>query len=102
MEEFEVERIIDKKIGLDEKLYYKIKWRHYTLSEATWEPIDNCLGCAQAISDFEREEYYKSAIRIRQKVAKKSQNWKDHGFPIRSETQIDGEVIWKARYNNAH
>ena len=62
MEEFEVERIIDKKIGLDEKLYYKIKWRHYPLSEATWEPIDNCLGCAQAISDFEREEYYKSRL----------------------------------------
>ena len=40
MEEYEVEKIIDKRI-INGKLEYKIKWVGYPMSQCTWEPIRN-------------------------------------------------------------
>ena len=49
--EYQVERILDKKI-VNEKVHYLIKWVGYDLLDATWEPIDN-LNCPRKIDDFE-------------------------------------------------
>lgn len=89
MVEFEVERIVDKKIGKDQKLYYKIKWKNYPLNEATWEPIDNCLGCAQAISDFECEEFIKN--NLCQKRRRSLQSSVDTGCDDKSESDNEKE-----------
>ena len=51
--EFEVERILDKK-SKKGKLYYRVKWKDYPLSEATWEPKENLKNAKAAILFFER------------------------------------------------
>ena len=49
--EYQVERILDKKM-VNDKVHYLIKWVGYDLLDATWEPIDN-LNCPRKIDDFE-------------------------------------------------
>src|SRR4051795_730229 len=43
--EYEVERILDKRIRYN-KLQYLVKWKGYNLKDATWEP-NSFLGNAQ-------------------------------------------------------
>ena len=50
---FEVEKILDKKIQGGET-YYKVKWLGYSISEASWEPIDNLSGAPDIIKRYEK------------------------------------------------
>ncbi|KRY70997.1 Chromobox -like protein 5 [Trichinella pseudospiralis] len=49
---FEVEAILDKRTGEDGGELYKVMWRGYPISEATWEPVENLGGCADLIRAF--------------------------------------------------
>lgn len=50
--EFEVEAILDSRIRR-KKLEYLIKWKGYSVSENSWETIDNVLpGAAEMVNDF--------------------------------------------------
>ncbi|KRZ58499.1 Chromobox -like protein 6 [Trichinella nativa] len=49
---FEVEAILDKRTGEDGEELYKVMWRGYPISEATWEPVENLGGCADLIRAF--------------------------------------------------
>ena len=54
--EFEVERIIDKRIrriGRLDRPEYLVKWKGYDNYENTWEPIANLSGARRLVREFE-------------------------------------------------
>ena len=51
-EEFEVESILDKRI-IHGKIQYRVKWKNYQESEATWEPEENLTNCKTLIDKFQ-------------------------------------------------
>ena len=52
-EEYEVERILDKKI-ISGTVHYLVKWKGYNISESTWEPKQNLKNCARMLWCFEK------------------------------------------------
>jgi hypothetical protein len=50
--EYEVERIIDKKIKHG-KPYYMIKWKGYPSSDNSWEPLRHLEHCDDLVQAFE-------------------------------------------------
>lgn len=51
--EYEVDRILDKRMR-DGIMVYKIQWKGFPASEATWEPVENLQKCKDMISEFEK------------------------------------------------
>ena len=62
-EEFEVERILDKKRMKSNdgktRVYYLIKWKGYDSSFNTWEPGSNLGNAKEAIKEFEQKQKQK-------------------------------------------
>lgn len=58
-DKYEIEDILDKKI-VNNIAYYKIFWKGYSITDATWEPMDRLLedDCAEAIRSFEQSTYF--------------------------------------------
>lgn len=54
MGEYEVERVIGRKNGVNGR-EYQVKWRGYPLSESTWEPENNLKTCKDLIQDYDRK-----------------------------------------------
>ena len=52
--EFEVDRVIGKKIGARNRLEYLVQWKGYGSFDATWEPAENLKYAKQAVQSFER------------------------------------------------
>ncbi len=52
--EYEIEKIIDKRIKLNGKVEYKIKWLGYGDSESSWEPADQLYNAKEAIEEYEK------------------------------------------------
>jgi hypothetical protein len=46
-EDYEVEKVLQERGGK-----YRVKWKGYPLSEATWELAENLFGCADLIAEF--------------------------------------------------
>jgi hypothetical protein len=64
--EYEVEKIMGKRLGRDKQMEYLIMWKGYPASEATWESSD-IVEDLQALDEFEEEckvEDKSRAIRI--------------------------------------
>jgi hypothetical protein len=60
-EDFEVERIIGKRVR-NGRAEYHVKWADYDEAEATWEPADNVeLGARDAVDEFEEQQQSGSA-----------------------------------------
>jgi transposase InsO family protein len=55
-EEYEVEKVIDKKDEEGEK-YYLVKWKGYDSSANTWEPLKNLIHCRERIKEFESKRW---------------------------------------------
>ena len=56
---FEVERVVEKRFDSNGKSNYLIKWKGYDEKDNTWEPRDN-LDCNDLIDEFERVRREKS------------------------------------------
>ena len=53
---YEVEKILGKK-KIGTKIYYKVQWKGYPLSEATWEPLSNLSSARELIKEYRRHEF---------------------------------------------
>ena len=53
IEPYTVDKILDKKI-VKGKVIYKVKWKNYSLSQCTWEPIENFID-KSVVNDFEKQ-----------------------------------------------
>ena len=53
-EEYEVERILDKKM-INETVHYLVKWKRYNISESTWESKMNLRNCVWMLQQFEKK-----------------------------------------------
>jgi len=58
-EEYEVEKILDKRVEKGGYTEYLVKWRNYEEGENTWEPVDNLGDAEKAIKLFEKELEFK-------------------------------------------
>ena len=52
-EEYEVERILGKKI-ISGTVHYLVKWKEYTISESTWKSKQNLKNCTRTLWCFEK------------------------------------------------
>uniref|UniRef100_A0A914VRB2 Chromo domain-containing protein n=1 Tax=Plectus sambesii TaxID=2011161 RepID=A0A914VRB2_9BILA len=57
---YEVERIVKRRYRRG-KMEYKVKWKGYDVSDATWEPAENLIECKEAIAEFESKLKTKSS-----------------------------------------
>ena len=55
-EEYEVEDILDKRI-IKRKTQYLVKWKGYSLHDATWEPVEHLGNAEDVILHFESMEH---------------------------------------------
>lgn len=53
--EYSVQSIIGKKLHR-RSIFYKVHWKGYRKSEATWEPMPNLRNCKELIKKFEKKE----------------------------------------------
>ena len=61
-EEYEVERIIDKRTRQG-KVKYLVKWLGYEHCDNTWEPVTN-LYCPKLIQEYEHRHHQKTKKRL--------------------------------------
>ena len=60
-EEYEVEKILDKRVNKTGFTEYLVKWRSFDdPEENTWEPVDNLGDADKAIKLFEKEQEVKT------------------------------------------
>lgn len=64
-EEFIIERIVKMKFDGGRELFY-IKWKGYSHSDNTWEPIENLDNCPAILSEFLVDEEVKHCDKIEQ------------------------------------
>lgn len=55
-DEYEVERILDKRRGAKDSYEYLVQWRGYSAEDNTWEPAHNVANAAKAIADYEQRQ----------------------------------------------
>lgn len=60
-DEYEVEDVIDKQI-VGDKIYYKVFWKGYDISESTWEEKNNLENCMDLVNQFETKRATKHPI----------------------------------------
>merc|ERR1719209_1873703 len=59
-EEYEVEKILEKRVQKGGYTEYLVKWRNYDdPEENTWEPLDNLAEAEKAIKVFEKDQEVK-------------------------------------------
>ena len=95
MDEYEVEKIIDKRY-INGKLEYKIKWVGYPMSECTWEPVRNLANVKPMIKEFENSIFEmndkQNKLTDYYLIGKKRENNNDSSF--------DDEIYQKNEYRN--
>jgi hypothetical protein len=69
--EFEVEKVLDERGGK-----FKVKWRGFPLSEATWEPMDHLRNAPELVAAFRDENKKKAAQKKKLNEKKKKKKKK--------------------------
>jgi len=77
-EQFQVERIIKKRITADGGTEYFLKWKGYTEDDNTWEPSSN-LDCQDLIDAFEEDLKKKEKEKEKQKPNKATPSGRGRG-----------------------
>lgn len=117
--EYEVERILKKRVMKDGSVEYLVEWKDYKESESTWEPMENMRKSKVLVRRFEREEEKKKSakpLRVKQEVVPKREWKEEESRPflgkgsfeegdrvkrilrvIRSGAYIDVFVTWQER-----
>lgn len=75
---YEVERIVDKKIVYGNVRYY-IKWKGFPKSSNTWEPAEN-LNCSKLVAMYEKKNAHKKLV------------WNPKPVRILDSQEIDNQV----------
>ncbi|CAF4598235.1 unnamed protein product [Rotaria sp. Silwood1] len=55
-EDYDVEKIVSKRINGKGRIFYLIKWKGYSTAYNTWEPKDHVANCQDLIKEFEAGE----------------------------------------------
>ncbi|KAG5678650.1 hypothetical protein PVAND_008306 [Polypedilum vanderplanki] len=67
--QYEVEAVVGKRITIEGKIEYLLKWKNYSNKSNTWEPSEN-LNCTKLIRNYEmnvlkkNEEHDKQIVYI--------------------------------------
>jgi hypothetical protein len=66
-EEYEVEKIVDKRaiLGRSDEYEYNVKWKGYPDSDNTWEPVATLQNAIKVIVDYERKVEKKNKIKVK-------------------------------------
>ena len=88
--EYSVERIIDKRCGRNGKISYLIKWEGFDNSDNSWEPIEN-LYCTDLIQAFENN----LKVNMEQSVEKDEPVIEDGSFDKDDSVDIDTKSFHK-------
>jgi len=78
-EEFEVEKIINKRI-VQEKEKFLVRWKGYTAEADTWESRENLENARELVEEFERE-YGEEAEELRQQKLEEEEKEFSHELP---------------------
>jgi chromobox protein 1 len=70
-EEYEVEKIVDKRMAKGKPEYY-VKWKNWPDSDNTWEPIANLESSKDLIDEYEEKLKKKSGEKRKSEADKKS------------------------------
>eukprot|EP00092_Neocalanus_flemingeri_P041352 GFUD01045026.1.p1 GENE.GFUD01045026.1~~GFUD01045026.1.p1 ORF type:complete len:169 (-),score=42.37 GFUD01045026.1:140-646(-) len=72
-EEYEVEKILEKRVEKGGYTEYLVKWRNYEdPEENTWEPVDNLADAEKAIKAFEKDLEAKNVTIVAKNNKRKS------------------------------
>ena len=52
--EFEVDKVVAKRLGSRNRVEYLVHWKGYIPFDATWEPAENLVNAPEAVRQFER------------------------------------------------
>jgi len=55
-EEYAVEKIIDRRMGKNNKFEYLLKWEGYSEDDNTWEPVGSLAHCPRLLAEFEKNK----------------------------------------------
>ena len=53
-DDYEVERIVDKRRASNDEHEYLVQWKGYAVEDNSWEPASHLANASQAIADFEK------------------------------------------------
>ena len=73
VEEYEVEKVVDKRIRNGE-VEYLLKWKGYSNEDNTWEPKDS-LQCQELIADYEEQKASEKAPGKKDSKRKETSRW---------------------------
>lgn len=60
--EYEVEKILGKRINSRGELEYLVRWTGYGDDSNSWEPVSELWKCTELIEDFEYQEQQRLAL----------------------------------------
>ncbi|GAU96880.1 hypothetical protein RvY_08253-2 [Ramazzottius varieornatus] len=74
--EYEVEKVLDKRIGEDGVTSYKILWKDYPEEEASWV-VRELMDCPEKIEEYEKKD---REYRYRKRASNIGENWQTEDF----------------------
>ncbi|KAL4461185.1 hypothetical protein ABPG72_006578 [Tetrahymena utriculariae] len=76
-DEYEVEKIVDKKIE-NGQIFYKVKWKGWDSTYNTWEPENNLFRVSEMIEEYEASKKYQKRQNFQKQVDSCSSDMEDN------------------------